>query len=204
MLQHRWLDAALGGVMTIGIIRYLWHRMKAKKREELSSLAQHVTIVGIPHRIQGANGRARNVDDPDYSEVLDLLLTGDIDFVFEEACGFLTTGAALAKARLGPNRYADLDPPERSEAARTGRTDEPHRGDQRIWRHHYREQEKREVTIWLQVLREHSFDRALLICGYLHLLTIANRLSAAGYDVDALQYMPWNRLCTHEQNKPSG
>jgi hypothetical protein len=133
-------------------------------------MTKHVTIFGVPHRIQGAHERGGNVDDP------------------------------IAKGLLGPDKYADINPPERSKAAQIGATQELDWRDprDRIYRHFHVEQEKREAKIWLEVLREHSFDRALLICGYLHLLTMANRLSVAGYEVDALTYTPWNRLCRHE------
>jgi hypothetical protein len=139
------------------------------------------------------------VDDPDYRQLCELLM-GEVDFVFEEACGYSTSASTIAKGLLGPDKYADINPPERSEAAQVGATQELDWRDprNRIWRHFHIEQEKREAKIWLEVLREHSFGRALLICGYLHLLTMANRLSVAGYEVDAVTYTPWNRLCQHE------
>ena len=43
MLQHRWLDAALVGVMIIGLIGYLWHRMKT----QMGIGARGIQFVGV-------------------------------------------------------------------------------------------------------------------------------------------------------------
>jgi hypothetical protein len=49
--------------------------------------------------------------------------------------------------------------------------------------------------LWLQRIQERSFGNGLLVCGFLHALSMSFRLQSAGYTVEAFCYLPWRRFC---------
>lgn len=65
------------------------------------------------------------------------------------------------------------------------------------WEFVDRQAEREEF--WLQRIEERKFSSGLIICGYVHLLSFAFRLKAAKFDVECLCYMPYRRLCGHEE-----
>jgi hypothetical protein len=162
---------------------------------------KHVTVFGTSHRFQGAEKFKFNIDDPTYQVVVDRLLHGK-NVVFEEATGLgPTTAEKLTFATLGPGLYWDVDPPiecrHEHGIYETGRWEPIEPGGPCNDTLNYEfdsEQGKREV-IWLRRIEEIQFERALFICGYLHVLSMSLRLRAAGYDVEACHYMPFAKLC---------
>jgi hypothetical protein len=170
------------------------------------ALTKTVILLGTAHRLQGAKKGSSNIDDPDYSILIEQLCsTFAIDFIFEEASGLGPTIAEkFALETIGPNRYKDIDP---NVEARKKLGIGSHSGkDYRIGRLNFdtnhwgygREelvdvQEKREY-FWLPFIREQEFSRALLICGQAHLLSFAFRLKGEDFDVRAYSYMPYKLL----------
>jgi hypothetical protein len=161
----------------------------------------HITILGTSHDIQ-VKGRKFSIDDRAYPKVIDLLLF-DKDFVFEEATGFGPTIAETKMTeKMGPGHYLDIDPALRDRAKHgIGDTSGPSAvidhmvpSDGWLYGENVSEQAKRE-EVWLQRIRERQFHRAVLVCGYLHLLSMAFRLHLAGFRVEAYYYMPYDKLC---------
>jgi hypothetical protein len=156
-----------------------------------------VVVLGTSHRLQGAEKREGNIDDPDYISLIEHLRSFyGIDFIFEEACELGPTAAQkLAERRC--LKYRDIDPhPDKRHlyglpkdtgdflkkpfdfAART--KPEAHR--------------KREV-FWVEKTKAESFQAALVICGLLHTLSLSEKLISAGFDVHAHYYTPHDKLC---------
>jgi len=165
-------------------------------------MAQHLKVFGTSHRLQGAEGRDFNIDDPDYSVLIERFLE-DTDFVFEEGAEIgPTTAEKLALSKLGSGFYCDIDPSVERRLkefgiGETGRSYPIHPCEPDSGILHYEfslEQEKREA-LWLKRIQQWKFSRALLICGYTHVLSMSFRLRAAGYDVETTFYMPLAKLC---------
>lgn len=164
-------------------------------------MSRHLTLLGVNHRIQGAEKFDRTVHDLGYHEVVCHLLRGK-DFVFEEASGCGPTVAEkIAIEALGAQKYLDVDPAvEKRSTLGIGKTGEPDAFDRRIWYEFPHEQEKREL-LWLNAIQERSFHRALFVCGYLHLLSMAFRLRSEGFEVQSGIYMPYDALCSHQHSE---
>ncbi len=165
-------------------------------------MARNLTLFGTSHRLQGAEKRELNVDDPTYAMLVERFLEGR-DFVFEEGAELgPTTAEKLMLGKLGSGFYCDIDPSVKNRLGDYGIGDtgrgysiDPHDPDTGILHYEYDlEQEKRE-TLWLKRIREREFGHALVICGYLHVLSMAFRLRAVGYDVETCFYMPLLKLC---------
>src|SRR6266404_4965802 len=75
-------------------------------------MSRLVIVLATHHELQGAEQRSGNMDDPMYSALLEQLITAEgLDFIFEEATGLGPTIAErLSLAKLGPQRYLDVDP----------------------------------------------------------------------------------------------
>jgi len=164
----------------------------------------HMVVLGVTHNVQGAEKWCgRRLDDSQYRTVLGRLLDGK-DFVFEEATGLgPRTAEKLSLERLGPGRYLDVDPaveqrPTYGIPKDTGgqslidacdpETDSLY--TELIDPHSVREK------LWLQRIQERTFGNGLLVCGFLHSLSMSFRLQSAGYTVEAtFCYLPWRRFC---------
>ena len=154
--------------------------------------------------MQGAKRKKPNVDDPDYSDLLDRLIKDkNLDFVFEEATGLGPTIAEqLTGSSLGPNHYLDVDPPcddrHKYGIFSTSRPYPVDPDDLESYKHSPScegvEQQGIKEGIWLERIRTKEFSRAVMICGYLHTLSFALRLRTAEFDVKALSYMPHHKL----------
>src|SRR6266566_3062338 len=73
-----------------------------------------VVVLGTTHELQNGGKYWRRVDDPQFRELLDMLVAEDaIDFIFEEATGLGPTTAEKLSLTLGPDRYLDVDPPRK-------------------------------------------------------------------------------------------
>jgi hypothetical protein len=162
-----------------------------------------MVVLGTWHDIQGAQKRTgRRLDDTEYKKVLERLLPGR-DFVFEEATGLgPTTAAHLALDRIGAGHYLDVDPALAERWAygiseQTGVSVPINPGDleseccnsERV------EDQSRRECVWLQRIQEKTFESGLLVCGFLHVLSMSFRLVEAGYAVEAHHYTPWQKFC---------
>jgi hypothetical protein len=139
-----------------------------------------VVILGTDHRLQGAEKRSGNIDDPDYRSLVEQLTTQfSIDFVFEEVTALGPTFAEkFTSARLGSDSYRDIDParelrPGFGIPTKTGDTywiggpdlDSGHWGcalEEFVDAHTKREQ------LWLSFIKETEFKSALVIVGEVH------------------------------------
>jgi hypothetical protein len=168
-------------------------------REELG-VNRLVVVLGTTHELQNGEKNPRRVDDPQYRELLDLLIAEDgIDFIFEEA-GKLgpTTGEKLALT-LGPNRYLDVDP-SRTEREKFGI---PENTYDHIFlgspvaspptavcaQRHFHDVHAKREEFWLQQIMKQDFNKALMTCGQNHTLSFAFRLRAANFDVKTITFV---------------
>jgi hypothetical protein len=160
-----------------------------------------VVVLGTTHELQNAEKNWRSVDDPQFRELLDMLIAEDgIDFIFEEATGLGPTTAEKLSLTLGTNRYLDVDPPrdEREKFGIPPNTNEPFMlgspvaspptavfADRLFHEVHAKREE-----FWLQQITKQDFKKALMICGQNHTLSFAFRLYAANFDVKTITYVP--------------
>lgn len=160
-------------------------------------------ILGTSHRLQGAERCRCPVTDPSYSLLLETLISdNDVNFIFEEATGLgPTTAEQLAIARWGAGRYLDVDPPAVNRQAcgistTTGSSFpiNPYTESRDIAQWEHIEEHTKREEIWLQKVIGSAFDRALIICGCVHMLSFAIRLQSAGFSVKAVLYLPFHKL----------
>jgi hypothetical protein len=160
-----------------------------------------VVVLGTTHELQNGENNPRGIDDPQYRELLDLLIAEDgIDFIFEESGGLGPTTSEKLALKWGPNRYLDVDPP-RNERTKFGI---PENTNEHIFlgspvttpptavtadRVFHEAHAKRE-EFWLQKIEKQDFKNALMVCGQNHTLSFAFRLSAARFNVKAVTYAP--------------
>ncbi len=169
-----------------------------------------VVVLGTSHDLQMAEKWPRNVDDPDYSRLIQHLVSDSkIDTIFEEASECGPTSAQKLAQRL-ELEYVDVDPHPNVRhfyglSSDTGNPlDQPYDfANRTLPEEHF----KRE-DFWVQKISLESFKVGLVICGYLHTLSLAGRLLSAGFKVDACVYVPHDKLCrkmhpTDESSAPS-
>jgi hypothetical protein len=154
--------------------------------------------------LQGIQNLPKSVADPDYKDLVEQLICAhQVDFIFEEASGLGPTTAQGLAQSLGPNRYLDIDPhrEERNKFGIAQETDSPQLidpADPSKSREVARwvsvgEHDKRE-ELWLSTIKEHGFQKGLVICGFFHTLSFALRLRSAGFETEACYYMPHHKL----------
>lgn len=167
-------------------------------------MTRSVTVLGTVHQIQGAENSPRkntNIEDPFYLKLVDQLLQGR-DFAFEEASEY---GPTKLKRRveqlLGIGHYLDIDPhPDKREALGIGITGRSilvnpvGQFSDSYWEEFEGEHFKREEH-WMKEITSRNFEESLLVCGYLHTLSMARRLRSAGFDVESWTYVPYSKLC---------
>ena len=160
-----------------------------------------VTVLATLHVVQGAEKRLGNVHDPAYVALLDkLMISEGVDFIFEEASGLGPTIAEkLALERLAFGHYVDIDP-ARSERPAFGipvSSAEPNMigtpptvafANWQLLEVHAKREE-----LWVKRIQQRRFESALVICGLVHLLSLAFRLQEAEYFVQAINYANWQR-----------
>jgi hypothetical protein len=164
-------------------------------------MSPRVTVLATLHVMQGAEKRAGNVNDPMYLALLTkLLISEGVDFIFEEASGLGPTIAEkLALEKLAFGHYVDIDPAkgERAEFGIPSHSNEPHMigeppsvafANWQILEVHAKREE-----LWVKRIQQHEFQSALVICGLVHLLSLAFRLQAAKFSVQAINYANWQR-----------
>jgi hypothetical protein len=171
-----------------------------------ASVLRKITIFGTVHQLQGAEKSIwKNIQDEAYAGLVKRWLRGQ-DFVFEEASELgPTTAERLAIEQLGPGHYLDVDPHRDHRAAfGIGDTGEkfPVDPDTELTDFYCREfdsEQLRRESLWLGRIRDTDFTQALLICGYLHTLSLAFKLRE-DFAVETWTYVPYLRLCprSHE------
>lgn len=159
-------------------------------------------ILAAPHPLQFPEFFGY-VQDPYYEGLVECLIKV-CDFVFEEAGGFSSTARAVAVRCLGPDHYIDMDPTiDERRLLGIGKTQDGFSLDcrpplpvnlRKPVKHVVSEQQKRESE-WLRRIQGQEFNRALIICGLAHSLSLAFRLTAAGIYSEVLSYEPHELLC---------
>jgi len=151
-------------------------------------MIRSIVILATIHEVQGLPGYLFAVEDPIYKTKIECIIRDcQIDFIFEEASGYNpTTANRSAIAILGKASYFDLD------VDRDLITDLTPICDLKTLR--VAEHLKRERR-WIEHVEGEVFERALLICGVGHSLSVASRLTAAGFNVQLCQYLPYDLLC---------
>jgi hypothetical protein len=161
-----------------------------------------VIVLGVDHRLQGAEKRERNVVDTSYEKLIEHFRTAygvRVDTIFQEASELGLTAAQKMANRLGLP-YHDVDPHEDKRYLyglsrdTGGSLDKPY--DFAAFTRPA-EQFSRE-DFWVRRIRATSFRVGLMICGFLHILSFAGRLIASGFEVHANYYMPLDKLCSHQ------
>ena len=160
-----------------------------------------VTVLATLHVVQGAEKRLGNVYDPMYVALLKKLMASEgVDFIFEEASGLGPTIAEnLALEVLPFGHYVDIDPARNDRPAFgiPANSNEPNMigtppsvvfANWQILDVHARREE-----LWLQRMKQHKFESALVIVGLVHLLSFAFRVQAAGFSAQAINYANWQR-----------
>ena len=165
-------------------------------------MSRGVTILGTVHEVQGAeNYRRRKVEDPAYLELVRRLLV-DKDFVFEEASRLGPTKAEqLVREQLGSDHYLDVDPhASERQAYGIGETGcqyliDPNSGSTDSYQQEFESEQSKRENLWLDRVKEVNFANALLICGYLHTLSMGYKLRTAEFKVETWTYVPYFKLC---------
>jgi hypothetical protein len=156
-------------------------------------------LVGTDHKLQGAGQRAGNIEDPLYLELIKRLgqLMGlQVDTIFEEASGLGPTTAEKLSIQSGM-KYHDVDPHVDKRyihglSRDTGEwLNEPFSSV--LWTKH--EAQLRREDFWTKKISSQPFQVALMICGSLHTLSLAGKLSDAGFEVYAHCYVPYDKFC---------
>lgn len=169
-------------------------------------MSRSISVFGTSHRFQGAKKaeRIHQIDDPGYRLYLEDQLPKLFDFVFEEAseCG-PTVAEEIATRLLGPGHYLDVDPhpdnrprlgipPLREHYTPVNPYEQ---GNRDFVQHEDLEGQEKREELWVNRIKGQSFDWGLLICGYLHALSLSFRLQSAGFSVKQTSvYMPFHKF----------
>lgn len=157
-----------------------------------------VMVIGVSHRLQGSPNYPDGVDDPGYLDMLrTVIFEQSVDFIFEEASGCGRTTAARLADSLKSVRYLDIDPhlAVRQEFGIVKDTGQPFpdviTDEERV------EEDSKREEYWCKQIAERDFKSGLVICGYLHTLSVAFRLRSAGFGLKFDHYIPHDKLCSH-------
>jgi hypothetical protein len=156
---------------------------------------QKLIVLGTYHNVQGLKNFGRSLTDPDYKPILEYLKQKhDVDFIFEEATGH---GPSIA-SDMAAGGYLDIDS-ETTDEALSHFPEDSHTLVLEIL-HKFRVQEiptKLGLTVqewrestWVTKIKAQQFKTGLVICGVVHTLSIAFRLKAEGFGVEAYCYQP--------------
>jgi hypothetical protein len=165
-----------------------------------------VVILGTDHRLQGAEKRSGNIDDPDYRILVEQLVTKfSINFIFEEVTDLGPSLAEkFASERLGSDRYRDIDParelrPSLGIPISTGESywiggPNLNSGHWGCAHEEFVDALAKREQIWLRVIKEEEFKAALAICGQVHGLSFGSVLGKEDFDVKLYHYLPFSLL----------
>lgn len=164
-----------------------------------------IVVLAVPHQLQGPKFRGF-VRDPSYPVLLrDLGLIHGIDFIFEEAAGRRPSIAEkCAESEYGSGHYADVDPPVK-ERPKLGIAEEtelpfPIEGTVDTYSELLLDEHRKREEFWVSQILEQDFNKALMVCGIGHGLSLSRRLAEAKVcDVRLLNYAPFSKLCSHAE-----
>jgi hypothetical protein len=164
-----------------------------------------MVVLGVPSELQGLSENERKVPDPGYKNLIETLFSQHaIDFVFEEASGILSSYAAKsASSSESFIQYLGVDPQKNDkqkyglegeattplQISAAGATPAPDVASLENLELHV----KREKH-WLRRIQAQEFRSGLMICSPIHVLSFSARLIAAGFEVQALDYIPYHKL----------
>jgi hypothetical protein len=164
-------------------------------------MGPRVTVLATLHVFQGAEKRLGNVHDPNYIALLDKLMVSEaVDFIFEEATGLGPTIAEkLALEKLAFGHYVDIDPARNDRpafgipvsSAEPNMIGTPPTVAFANWQ--ILDVHAKRERLWVERIQQRRFESALIICGLVHLLSLAFRLQDAKYSVQAINYANWQR-----------
>ncbi len=166
-------------------------------------IQKNFVVLGVNHQVQGNAEYPGTFHDPDYVDLLTVIIRSkSIDFVGEECTSYPTHAKEIAQELLGEGHHQNVDPLIGSERERLGIgstggmswLQNPAGGKYAINCQIVSEQEKREA-VWVDRLIERTAVNGLLICGHLHALSVAFRLRNRGFEVNARVYLPLRKLC---------
>jgi hypothetical protein len=154
-------------------------------------MSRSVVLLATLHDFQGLPGYPGSVEDPTYASGIEsCILSGRVDFVFEEASGLgPSTAEQRSNSLLGADHYLDID---------SGRDKpNPFIGPKPICGFASLDPEKmrNRETQWLKRLIDHGFKKGLVICGVAHSLSFAFQLQEAGLGVQLCYHLPYDILC---------
>jgi len=161
--------------------------------------SKRVFVFGTSHRVQGSPHFPESVDDPGYTVRLNEIISEQsIDGIFEEASGYGQTTASRLVESLSSIRYLDVDPhPDlRKLSGIVDTNGQPFPKNLSV-EQMIEEQVQRE-ELWCKRIVEQDFKSGLVICGFLHTLSVAFRLRVVGYGVMFDHYIPHDLLCSHD------
>jgi len=160
-----------------------------------------VTVLATLHVFQGAEKRLANLHGPVYVELLNKLMASEgVDFIFEEASGLGPTIAEkLALEKLAFGHYVDIDPARNDRpafgiplsSAEPNMIGTPPTVSFANWQ--ILDVHAKREKLWVERIQQRRFESALVICGLVHLLSLAFRLQEAKYSVQAINYANWQR-----------
>jgi hypothetical protein len=150
-------------------------------------MSRKVVVQATIHDVQGAQNRPRGTfEDPDYCGLIETLIDHhSIGSIFEEACARgPTTAGKLADAR--GLRYLDVD--ARAFGIEIDTEEGPLFAQEKLDAQVHREE------FCVKRITEQGFGSGLMICGYLHIFSIAVRLQDAGFAVAVHKYSPFHKF----------
>jgi hypothetical protein len=161
---------------------------------------RRIKVLGVSHKSQGLLNFREGINDAGYAaQIIGIISDESIDIIFEDARGCGRTIADRLLDSLKSIRYLDIDPhlmvthefgvvpetglPLSTEVSEEERVDEQARREER----------------WCKGIVQQKFESGLVICGYLHTLSVVFRLRSAGLRVKYDHYLPHDMLCTHDK-----
>ena len=169
-------------------------------------IQKNFTVLGVNHKVQGDTEYPGAFDDPDYIDLLTVIISSNnIDFVGEECTPNPTHAKKIAQELLGEGHHQNVDPlvgPERDQLGignTGGGFSLPSASGGQYYVHCMivSDQENREKE-WVDRLIDRTAVNGLLICGHAHALIVAFRIRNLGYEVSARIYLPLSKLCGHQ------
>src|SRR5260370_9654679 len=144
-----------------------------------------VIVLGTSHALQRAEKWERSVDDPDYIRLIEHLSSGfavGIDCIFEEASGCGPTAAQEMAKRSG-FKYLDVDPcmNDRHKYGLSKETGYPMNEPFEFAHRLMPEEHFKREDFWVDRIKNEQFQTGLVICGFVHTLTLAVRLISSGF-----------------------
>jgi hypothetical protein len=140
------------------------------------SIQKNFVVLGVNHKVQGNADHQGTFYDPDYIDLLAVIIrSNNIDFVGEECTSNPTYAMEIARKLLGEGHHQNIDPLMGAERERLGIGDtggmlslrNPSGGEYGVSCQIVSEQEKRE-KVWVDRLIEITAMNGLLICGHTH------------------------------------